>query len=165
MSINMIYLIGMMGSGKSTIGKQAASIAGLPFYDADYLIEQKLGLTISAVFEKYGEERFRHEESVFLRELSEEPFGIAAVGGGAILRPENVELLKRTGYVVWIYRDIDEIRQKVSPEGRPLLSKGVDEVFPIYAKRRPLYEAAADKVFDYHDGAEELAKLVAAIPR
>ena len=67
MSINMIYLIGMMGSGKSTIGKQAASIAGLPFYDADYLIEQKLGLTISAVFEKYGEERFRQSALLAVR--------------------------------------------------------------------------------------------------
>jgi shikimate kinase len=95
-------LIGFMASGKSTIGPVLAAKLERPFLDLDRLIEAKAGCTIAELFEVRGEESFRRMESEILREAAEGEPAVIAPGGGAIIRPENRELMKRSGISIWL---------------------------------------------------------------
>ncbi|MBQ4611201.1 MAG: shikimate kinase [Clostridia bacterium] len=138
----MIYLIGMMGSGKSELGSAAARILALPFYSTDDMVEQEARMTIAEIFERHGEECFRDMESEILRKVSRLPFGVVATGGGIVLREQNRELMRSTGKVLWLHRDIAETAATLDPSGRPLLKGGTDALFSIYEQRLPLYRTA-----------------------
>ncbi|MBR5291367.1 MAG: shikimate kinase [Clostridia bacterium] len=157
----MIYLTGMMGSGKSELGSAASRILGLPFYSTDDMAEQKAGMTISEMFERHGEEYFRNVESEILVEVSTRPFGIVSTGGGIVLREQNRSLMASTGKVLWLHRDIAETAATLDPLGRPLLKDGTDALFSIYKERLPLYRTA-DAEFTGNT-AEQLAKAIAAL--
>lgn len=137
-----IVLIGMPGTGKSLIGKFLAELTGKTLQDTDAKIEEEAKMTIPEIFEKEGETGFRDRESAICKKLGKERNLIIATGGGAILRPENVDALRQNGTLVHIIRSID----KLPTRGRPL-SKNIETLKKMEAQRMPLYKAAADITF------------------
>ena len=137
-----IVLIGMPGTGKSLIGKLLAELTGKTLQDTDAKIEEEAKMTIPEIFEKEGEAGFRDRESAICKKLGKERNLIIATGGGAILRPENVDALRQNGTLVHITRSID----KLPTRGRPL-SKNIETLKKMEAQRMTLYKAAADITF------------------
>lgn len=137
-----IVLIGMPGTGKSLIGKFLAELTGKTLQDTDAKIEEEAKMTIPEIFEKEGETGFRDRESAICKKLGKERNLIIATGGGAILRPENVDALRQNGTLVHITRSID----KLPTRGRPL-SQNIETLKKMEAQRMPLYKAAADITF------------------
>ncbi|WP_425538832.1 shikimate kinase [Microaceticoccus formicicus] len=135
-----IVLVGMPGSGKSTIGRLIAEKSGKVFIDTDELIEQKSGMVIPLIFEKYGEEHFRKLEIDAVREAGKKTGCVISTGGGVVTRMENYEPLIQNGRVYFIERDL----QKLSTGGRPL-SKDMDAVNSLWENRKDLYEFFSDK--------------------
>ena len=136
-----IFLIGMPGAGKSTIGKILSENLFLPFYDADIYLESSIGKSISSLFIQ-GEDIFRDIETEILKKLALKK-AIIATGGGVIVRKENRELLKKEGFVFFIDRKIEDIKKDIQKEYRPLLRKGVS-LESLYEERFPLYKEVAD---------------------
>ncbi len=141
-----IFLIGMPGAGKSTIGKILSENLFLPFYDADIYLESSIGKSISSLFIQ-GEDIFRDIETEILKKLVLKKLvlkkAIIATGGGVIVRKENRELLKKEGFVFFIDRKIEDIKKDIQKEYRPLLRKGVS-LESLYEERFPLYKEVAD---------------------
>ena len=137
-----IVLIGMPGTGKSLIGKLLAELTGKTLQDTDAKIEEEAKMTIPEIFEKEGESGFRDRESAICKKLGKERNLIIATGGGAILRPENVDALRQNGTLVHITRSID----KLPTRGRPL-SQNIETLKKMEAQRIPLYKSAADITF------------------
>ena len=137
-----IVLIGMPGTGKSIIGKLLAELTGKTLQDTDAKIEEEAEMTIPEIFEKEGEAGFRDRESAICKKLGKERNLIIATGGGAILRPENIDALRQNGTLVHITRSID----KLPTRGRPL-SKNIEALKKMEAQRMPLYKSAADITF------------------
>ncbi|MGI6153596.1 MAG: shikimate kinase [Christensenellaceae bacterium] len=139
-----IYLTGMMGCGKTTLGKMLARRLSMSFIDLDECIVQKTGMPITEIFDRYGQQRFREIETEALQNASEMKNTVVACGGGIVLSPENVEIMKKSGKVVYIERDIGEIVRTVDTQTRPLLQGGREDAEQIFRVRKPLYEGACD---------------------
>lgn len=137
-------LIGMPGSGKTTVGKGLAEMLGRPFFDTDEEIVKKTGIPIPAFFEQYGEAEFRRIESEVIRDLSAVQSAVIATGGGAVLNKENIDFLKQNGTVLFLDRPLDQL---AATTDRPLSStrQSLEE---RYRERIGLYRAAADRVID-----------------
>ena len=133
-----IVLIGMPGSGKSTIGALLAKKLGRTLVDADAEIEQLAGKTIPEIFAQDGEDAFRNWETQVLAELGKRSGLVIATGGGCVTRQRNYPLLHQNGSIVWLRRDI----QALPTDGRPLSQ--ANDLGVMYTKRKPLYEAFAD---------------------
>ncbi len=142
-----IFLIGMMGSGKSVTGKSLAGFLQWPFTDLDRQIEKTAGRRIAEIFKKDGEAKFRELESAELRLLETQDPLVAACGGGVVLRPENVRWLKAQGRVVYLQTGLETLWLRVKDNrDRPLLA-GADPraaLEKIYRERQTFYEDAAD---------------------
>ena len=138
-----IAVIGMPGSGKSTIGRLIAEITGKRFVDMDAEIETRAGMTIPEIFEKYGEKHFRDLESETAADLGKEHDLVIATGGGAVLRAENVDALRQNATVIHTVRPVASL----PTDGRPL-SKDIDTLIRMEKERLPIYKAAADITFD-----------------
>lgn len=138
-----IILIGMPASGKTTVGRAVAQALSLPFHDCDREVERLTGRTIPEIFAAEGEEAFRAVESHALAALctAEAPC-VIATGGGAVLSAENRHLLRRSGTVFWLDRDLENI-MSTDCGGRPLLSGGTEALRTLYKNRRDLYAACA----------------------
>jgi shikimate kinase len=145
-----IYLIGMMGSGKSVTGKRLAVKLGCGFVDLDDLIEKKAGKSITQIFSEKGEPYFRDLEAQILKETSAEEMKVVATGGGAILRHANVELMRATGQVIFLEASPEILWERVKDKKDRPLSRGgkpQERLLEIYATRKPLYEGAShDKI-------------------
>jgi shikimate kinase len=142
-----IVLIGMMGAGKSSVGRLLARRTGLACFDTDELVAAEFGLSIPEIFEKYREERFRDAETEVLHKLVLPQPIIIVTGGGIVLRRENVDLLKRLGTVVWLAADEATLFERASRRGeRPLLKTETPRATfsELLRQREPLYAAAAD---------------------
>ena len=155
MKKNNIVLIGFMGCGKSSVGKKLAGALGYEFSDTDAMIEEAYGKTISAMFAEEGEEYFRNAETELLRKLSTEAEGLVlATGGGMPMREENAALLREIGTVVFLEAKIETILERLQNDtGRPL-ADGEDRekrLRPLYEKRLPVYQEAADYILDTED--------------
>ena len=124
-----IVLVGLMGAGKSCIGRRLAQRLGVPFTDADAEIEQAAGLSITEVFEKYGEASFRDgERRVMARLLNKGAPGVLSAGGGAFMDPETRKLIKDRGISVWLRADLETLVSRTKGRThRPLLNKGIRE--------------------------------------
>ena len=142
-----IVLVGMMGAGKSSVGRCLQRRTGLDRFDTDELVAAKFALSIPEIFARHGEENFRDAETKALRELPNENAMIIVTGGGIILRNENVDLLKRLGMVVWLEAKEETLFERASRRGnRPLLQteNPRTSLAEMLQKRTPLYEKAAD---------------------
>lgn len=137
-----IVLVGMPGSGKSTIGKLLAEKCGKTFVDADAIIIEKAGKSIQEIFEESGEPGFRCIETEVLSQLGKQSGLVIATGGGCVTRNKNYPLLHQNGTIYWLQRDI----AKLPTNGRPLSMSG--NLYEMYQKRKPLYERFADKIID-----------------
>lgn len=148
-----IVLVGMMGAGKSAIGRRLAQRLGLPFVDADVEIERAAGCSIDAFFQVHGEAAFRDgERRVIARLLGDGPI-VLATGGGAFMDPETRARIAETGLSVWLRADVDTLLERVARRSnRPLLKQGDprDTLARLLAERDPVY-AEADIVVDSTD--------------
>ena len=144
----MIYLIGMMGCGKTTKGRAAAEALKLPFYDIDEIIQRSSGMTIPEIFKEYGEAHFRKMGQKALFSLENQPCGIVSTGGGIVCQGENIQFMRRTGDIIWIFRDIEETVADID---------AADRLREIFAQRRQLYEDAGEL---FSGSAEDLARLI-----
>jgi shikimate kinase len=142
-----IVLIGMMGAGKSSVGRCLQQRTGLARLDTDEMVVAQFGVPIAQIFEKHGEERFRVAETDVLRKLAPERPAIVVTGGGIVGSTENLDLLKRLGTVVWVKADEATLFERASRRtDRPLLQKeNPRAVFSkLFRERESLYAAAAD---------------------
>lgn len=144
-----LVLVGLMGVGKSTIGRRLAARLGLPFVDADEEIERAAGMTIQEIFDRHGEAAFRDGERRVIARLIEGPPKVIATGGGAFVNEQTRTLILDRATAIWLDADIDILVGRVSRrDGRPLL-KGKDprEVLSrLAAERSPFYEQAPIRV-------------------
>ena len=155
-STENIVLIGMPGSGKTTVGKLLAAELNRPYWDVDVLIEEKTGNTPAAIIRNQGEKAFRDIESEVIQELSSQNGGVIATGGGAVLREKNVELLRRNGKIFFLDRPVEQL---VPTQNRPL-SATKDAISQRYRERYPIYKAAADAVIPNGETPETAVKLI-----
>lgn len=151
-----IYLVGLMGVGKSTIGKRLASRLGLAFIDCDQELERRNGVTVSTIFDIEGEAGFRTRETRLLQELAEREIGIIATGGGIVTQEINRQLLRDSGRVVYLNATVDLLWSRLRYcKNRPLLEaehpKQVLE--KLYEQRDPLYREVADVVINVGKGS------------
>jgi shikimate kinase len=140
-----IVMVGMMGAGKSAIGRRLAQRLGLPFTDADAEIERAAGCTIADIFERHGEAAFRDGERRVIARLLEGPIGVLATGGGAFMDAETRARIKRRAITVWLKADLDTLVERVVRRGhRPLLKDGDPReiLTRLMAARDPVYAEA-----------------------
>ncbi len=148
-----IVLIGFMGSGKSTVGRELHQRLGYPLIDMDRAIEESIGKKITEIFKEEGEEAFRDFESLQLLEIAKQndKSQIISTGGGVVIRPNNRKLLHKLGYVVWLYTPIDVIFERTSrSQERPLLNHmdARERITALLAEREPWYRETAHLKID-----------------
>ena len=154
-----IYLIGPMGSGKTTIGQRAAKHLKMEFLDCDRILEKQTGASINLIFDVEGESGFRKRESKMLKVLTSRQNVLVATGGGVVLKEENRELLKQTGLVVYLQTSVSQQLHRLwLDRTRPLL-QDVDrqqKLTTLAAARNPIYEELADLVFPFRKRGPEI---------
>jgi len=146
-----IFFVGLMGAGKTTIGKLLAKKLKKTFYDTDHEIEKKLGVKVSVIFELEGEEGFRKRETQMIDELTNKKDIVLATGGGAILSEENRRLLKERGKVIYLNAKPQHLAKRMAfDKDRPLLQQGnmLDTLNNLYQVRHPLYLGVSSFVVD-----------------
>ena len=142
-----IVLVGMMGAGKSSIGRRLASRLGIPFIDADTEIESAAGMTIPEIFEKHGEPYFRAGEARVIARLLDNGPQVLATGGGAVMDPQTRALIGQKGISIWLKADIDVLLKRTKRRNdRPLVEK-IKDLLPV---REPIY-AQADIIIQSRD--------------
>ena len=149
-----IVLVGMPGCGKTTVGRELARLSGKPLADLDEEIVRRAGKSIPDIFREEGEAAFRELEAQVLADVCARSGQVIATGGGAVLRAENRAAMRRTGWVCFLCRNLEEL----PTDGRPLSQKGSLE--EMYRVRKPLYSAAADTVIDNSVALEATAELI-----
>ncbi|MEI6756119.1 MAG: shikimate kinase, partial [bacterium] len=150
-SSNNIFLIGLMGAGKSTVGKLLAKKLGRRFLDADHIIEERCGVKIPVIFEMEGEDGFRKREAQAIKDAASENDLVLATGGGAVLLSENRQALSERGTVIYLHANPMELFHRTrGGEGRPLLKNGDAKKIleNLYSIRDPLYREIADHVIE-----------------
>ncbi|ALK08095.1 shikimate kinase [Blastochloris viridis] len=139
-----VVLIGMMGAGKSTVGKRLATRLGLPFADADTEIEAAAGMTVAEIFKNHGEPAFRDGEARVIRRLVEGTSQVIATGGGAYMRPETRAIIRERAISVWLKADFDVLMRRVrrradrpllkAPDPEGVMRRLIEERYPVYAE-------------------------------
>lgn len=147
-----IVLIGLMGAGKSAIGRRLASRLGLPFIDADSEIEKAAGCSIEDIFESHGEAAFRDGERRVIQRLLKGPKHVLATGGGAFMAEETRKVIHEHSISVWLRADLELLLERTSRrQNRPLLKQGdprqilanlIDERYPVYANADTVVDGA-----------------------
>ena len=148
---NKIFLVGPMGAGKTTIGKQLAEALSMDFIDSDHEIEARTGVTIPHIFDVEGEDGFRRREEAIIDELTQKQNIVLATGGGAVIREANRQFLKQRGTVLYLHASIEQLLERTSRDkNRPLLQteKPRAKLEELMAIREPLYREIADIVID-----------------
>lgn len=146
-----IFLVGMMGAGKTTIGRALARELGWQFIDLDHELEARCGVRVSLIFDIEGEQGFRKRESALLDECTRRSGIVLATGGGAVLASENRQRLSERGVVVYLRASADELFRRVERDrNRPLLQTDNprERLQELLEQREPLYEDVASVVFD-----------------
>jgi shikimate kinase len=157
----LIVLVGLPGSGKTTVGKQLARRLQLPFVDSDHEIEQRLGCSIREFFEREGEARFRDIEAEVIDALTRSGPMVLSTGGGAVLRPENRQCLRSRGKVFYLRSTPEDVFRRVRHDrNRPLLQVAdpLQKLRELQAARDPLYREVAHYVIE--TGRPSVATLV-----
>lgn len=159
-----LYLVGMPGAGKSTIGKALARELRLPFVDADQEMVEHTGVAIATIFELEGEAGFRLREAQLIGELSQRDSILLATGGGVILRKDNRDALRQTGVVIYLHASLDHLWQRTKHDSRrPLLQTDNPRASlkSLLESRDPLYRETADLVVE--TGRQSVGRLVREI--
>ena len=149
--LHRVFLVGPMGAGKTTIGRQLARSLGLGFADSDTEIEARTGADIPWIFDVEGEAGFRDREEAVLAEMTSWDNTVLATGGGAVLRPANRQVLAERGFVIYLRTTLEEqLRRTRKDRNRPLLQTADPEgtLRRLFAERDPLYREVADLVID-----------------
>ena len=156
-----VSLIGLPGSGKTTVGRQLSRRLRVPFLDSDTVIEQQLGCSIREFFEREGEQRFRDIEASVIDELTQSNEGVLSTGGGAVLRPENRAHLHGRTRVVYLNSSPDDLFRRLRHDkNRPLLQVAdpLGRLRDLHTQRDPLYRETAH--FQVDTGRPSVASLV-----
>jgi shikimate kinase len=159
-----IYLVGMMGAGKSTVGSRLARRLGRPFVDVDRELERRLGVDIPTVFDLEGEAGFRRRECALLEELSRETGLVLATGGGAVVSPANREAMRQRGLVIYLRPTVAELWQRLRRDRHRPLLKSEDprgRIRQLAEDREALYQEVADHVVP--SGRQPAEQIVDAI--
>lgn len=157
----LISLIGLPGSGKSTVGRQLARRLQRPFFDSDHVIEQQLGCSIRAYFEREGEDRFRDVEEAVIDQLTQKPDCVVSTGGGVVLRAANRQHLQARSRVIYLNSSPDELFRRLRHDvNRPLLQVAdpLGRLRDLHTQRDPLYRQTAHFVIE--TGRPSVATLV-----
>ena len=142
-----IYLIGMPGSGKSSLGSRAARELGLPFTDLDQWIKERAGKTIPEIFAQYGEAAFRKAETGALVDLTWKQPGVIALGGGAAMTEVNRKIMRSWGSMILLERPLEQILSNIRAEDYPLLRENPEKKLrELYEVRMPVYRKLADVI-------------------
>ena len=164
-----VALVGLMGAGKTAIGKRLAARLGLPFVDADYAIEKAADCTIEEYFARHGEADFRRKERQVIARLLTEPVQILATGGGAFIDPDTRALMRGRALSIWLRADLELLVARTARRtNRPLLKQGDprEVLAGLIERRYPIY-AEADLIVDSEDGPldEMVERVLLAIER
>lgn len=157
----MFSLIGLPGSGKSSVGRQLARRLQLPFVDSDQVIEARLGCPIRQYFEREGEDSFRDVEAAVIEDLTQSAQGVLSTGGGAVLREANRRHMRQRGQVVYLKSTPEDLYRRLRHDrNRPLLQVAdpLARLRDLYAMRDPLYRETAH--FTIETGRPSVATLV-----
>ena len=149
--IDNIILVGPMGAGKTTIGRQLAKKLSKEFYDSDHEIEKHTGADISLIFELEGEEGFRKRESQLLKELVSNKYIVLSTGGGAVLDPENRKLLSDNGIIIYLKSTAEKLYRRIADDKRrPLIQTDdrLNKIKKILEEREPLYQSLANEIIE-----------------
>ncbi len=165
-----IILIGPMGAGKTTIGRQIARLFGYDFFDSDREIEQRTGASIPLIFELEGEQGFRKREQDVISDLSKKHNIVLATGGGAVLKEQNRQALKASGTIVYLCASLDDLLERTSKDkNRPLLQTENPraKLQSILTERDPIYRQLADIILEtnkmtVHTAVKRLEELISA---
>ena len=160
-----LFLTGMPGSGKSSLGRRVAAEMNLPFIDTDREITTILGCGVGEIYERYGESAFRNAETNLLIALARQSPMLVSTGGGMVIQPRNQELMRNLGVILFVDRPLEDILSDIKLDRRPMLAaKGLDEVRRLYEERIGTYRATADLVLDnshgYQAGLDEMKRLI-----
>jgi shikimate kinase len=146
-----IYLVGMMGAGKTSIGRLLSKRSRRRFYDSDHVIEERTGVTIPTIFDLEGEQSFRDREEAVIAELARLSNIVLATGGGAILRENNRQALCSSGIIVYLRGSVEDLwRRTRKDKNRPLLltDNPRQKLAEIYSVRDPIYSSVADIIIE-----------------
>ena len=163
-----IILVGLMGAGKTRVGRRLAERLGLPFVDTDHEIEAKNGMTISELFTRIGETAFREGERRTIASLMGQSASVIATGGGAFIDPRTRAAMLESGLVVWLRADLDTLVARTARSNKRPLLNGVDreaKLAELMALRYPVYAEAHLAVESLHGPVEQTVNAVLAALR
>ena len=160
-----IVLIGMMGSGKTTVGRILSKRLKINFIDTDVLIEKKCGVKIKKIFDKYGEEYFRHKEEKIILDilLNNKKPGIIALGGGAFLNKKLQKIILKETISIWLDVDVNTLNQRTKwNQKRPLLNKENNQkkINKLYSERKNIYKLANHRINCDKLGKKNIAEKI-----
>lgn len=168
-----LYLTGYRGSGKTSVARRLAERLDVSAIDLDDIVEQTAGMSILEIFEQSGESGFRDLETSALTTVSQQAAAVISLGGGAVLRPENREMIAATGTCIWLDADAETIARRLSvddstPDRRPALTTlgGLDEIRHLLTERRPIYQQVSQHRVDTskHTVDEIVDEILALLP-
>jgi shikimate kinase len=167
MHLRNIFLIGLMGSGKTTIGQLLAKRLQLPFVDSDHELEQRTGVRVATIFEIEGEVAFRQREALIIDELSRRETIVLGTGGGAVLNAQTCALLRERGTVIYLHSTAETSFERVRRNrDRPLLmvSDPLQRLRQLYEQRDPIYVATAHHIIEsYRDRPTAVVNEIVAL--
>lgn len=159
-----VVLVGLMGAGKTSVGKRLSEILSVPFIDSDDEIESAAGMSIPEIFEKFGEEEFRRGEAAVLSRLAGDTPSVLSTGGGAFIREENRDVIRSSAVSVWLNVELDLLWARVQDKsGRPLLEteNPYETLKMLYEARLPIYKLADVSVRSEPEHShDDVAKLI-----
>ncbi|MDO5058935.1 MAG: shikimate kinase [Neisseria sp.] len=163
-----IFLIGLMGAGKTTLGRQIAQQLGVPFYDSDHVICERTGVDIPTIFAHEGEAGFRLREEAVIDELTRQQGIVLATGGGAPLRETNRRCLQARGTTVYLHAAPEVLLERTRyDKNRPLLQvdNPLAKLQDLYAQRDAVYRAAADHIYESgaHSSPKNIQELISLL--
>lgn len=161
-NLKNIALIGMPGSGKTTIGRELANKLGIDFYDSDEYIESFEGMSVQQIFQR-GEDAFRSLEHEAIKEINEKIPCVIATGGGIVKNIENIKVLKNNGIIIFINRPLDDIASDINIEIRPLFKGKKENLYRLYDERIELYKKYCDYEIMNNNSIDKVVKDIISV--
>ena len=161
-----IFIIGMPGAGKTTVGRALAERLGMDFHDVDEEIQKKTDKTIQNIIIYDGEDKFRQFEYDAIGEILRQKPSVIATGGGTVMSDETVTLMKNNGIIVFVHRGVQSILEDLDLEIRPLVKESIEYIFRVYGERYPIYESVCNiKIANESSVSDTVQAIVEALPK